>query len=385
MNGKWTIITILISCLVLDVFAGSASAAGEPRTALFGVNDELTDTRLVPREGIYYVPVREAAEAMNLTLAGTSEQLILTNESGAALDLRPAENKAAMPDGTEVKAAMFVDKGRTMIPVGITAQAFGYRTFYRGNALLLRIVNASGVMDEAAFLDKYRERIENHLKETAKPDDNRKEAGGSKSGKPLYLTFDDGPSAHTGQLLDVLDKYGAQATFFMLGNHISDYSDSVKRMIQRGDAVGLHGMSHQKDKFYKSPAAAAGEMDDDNERLYQVAGVKSLLIRPPYGSKPYFVQSFRDKVLGEGYHLWDWNVDSQDWKFREDTQSTYDNVMKQVKAVSQKGKAPIILMHDLPTTIQVLPAILDALKKQGYDFEMITPDMKPVNFWHDTR
>ncbi|ANS77028.1 hypothetical protein AWM70_01085 [Paenibacillus yonginensis] len=244
-------------------------------------------------------------------------------------------------------------------------------------------------MDNDKFDAAHKSEIDSHLKAVKEAERQAKPAppkpAGRPSGKTIYLTFDDGPSAHTGQLLDILDRYEVKATFFMLGNHISSYSDSVKRMVQEGDSVGLHGMTHQKDLFYKTPEAALQEMNDDNERLYKAAGVKSVLIRPPYGSKPYFKEDFRDKVLGAGYHLWDWNVDSQDWKFKADTASTYANVMKQVKAVSARKTAPVVLMHDLPTTIQILPKILAELKKEGYAFAVITPELKPVNFWNDER
>lgn len=401
---RYAAVAVLLFCLLLPAVAVPAFAGSDAVTALLGVNDKMSDVLPVLHDGSYYAPVRGLAGAMDLRLTGTPDELSLLSSGGLTLALAPSAGKAVKPDGTSVQAKMYVDGGNTMVPIGLVAPAFGYRVFYSPEQAVLRMVNDKGAAEDVTFLKSYQQQIAAHLQElkasqaakpssgngkpspgNAKPSTGSSGASHGSGGKPVYLTFDDGPSSHTGQLLDVLDKYGAKATFFMLGNHITSYPNSVKRMVKEGDAVGLHGMTHVKDKFYASPAAALNEMNNDNERLYKAAGVKSKLIRPPYGSKPYFVASFRDKVLGEGYHLWDWNVDSEDWKYKEDTQSTYNSIMKQVAALDKKGTAPVILMHDLPTTIKVLPQVLDGLSKKGYSFEIITADSKPVNFWNDFR
>lgn len=201
----------------------------------------------------------------------------------------------------------------------------------------------------------------------------------------MYLTFDDGPSATTSQLLDILSKYEVQATFFMLGNNMSKYPNQVKRIVKEDYGLGLHGMTHRKEKFYASPAAALAEMSGDNAVLKKLTGATTSLIRPPYGSKPYFTKSFRDKVLGQGYHLWDWNVDSNDWRYKEDSDKIYNTVMGQVRTLKKSKTNPVILMHDQKATLKVLPRLLEALKKEGYTFQVITKDMEPVNFWKDKR
>ncbi|GGA27134.1 polysaccharide deacetylase [Paenibacillus physcomitrellae] len=401
MPGKRTFWMVLVSCLLLAALPGpqanaasgslkaSSKAAPAASTALLGLNDELTDLLPVFKDGSYYVPVREAAQLLGLKLTGTPQEIVLTSAGGAVLLLEPDGGKAVKPDGMEAETSMFVEKGSTRVQLGLLARSFGYPITYEADKRLLRVVTAKGALDNEKFDAAHKSEIDSHLKAVKEAEQQAKPAppksGHGDSGKTLYLTFDDGPSAHTGQLLDILDRYEVKATFFMLGNHISSYSDSVKRMVKEGDAVGLHGMTHQKELFYKTPEAALQEMDDDNERLYKAAGVKSALVRPPYGSKPYFTEDFRDKVLGAGYHLWDWNVDSQDWKFKEDIASTYANVMKQVKTISAHKTSPVVLMHDLPTTIQVLPKILAELKKEGYAFAVITAEQKPVNFWNDER
>lgn len=127
-------------------------------------------------------------------------------------------------------------------------------------------------------------------------------------------------------------------------------------------------------------------MQQANESLNKVAGVKTSLVRTPYGSKPYLKPAYRNVLLGQGgFHLWDWNVDSLDWKYKKDHQKVYNNVMQQVHNVTKQGTTPVVLMHDQEATLKVLPQVLKALKAEGYQFEILTKNVQPVNFWNDKR
>lgn len=75
--------------------------------------------------------------------------------------------------------------------------------------------------------------------------------------------------------------------------------------------------------------------------------------------------TFRDKVLAQGYHLWDWNVDSEDWKYKDASTTIYNSVMNQVHKLQKSQTNPVILMHDQKATLKVLPRILESLKKKA--------------------
>lgn len=213
-----------------------------------------------------------------------------------------------------------------------------------------------------------------------------KNAGNKASSKIIYLTFDDGPTAHTGQLLDILDQYNAKATFFMLGPQMVKFQKATKRIVADGHGLGLHGVTHVPGKFYKSAYSGLKEMQQANESLNKVAGVKTSLVRTPYGSKPYLKSAYRNVLLGQGgFHLWDWNVDSEDWKYKKDHQKVYNSVMKQIHNVQKSGTTPVVLMHDQEATLKVLPQVLKTLKAEGYQFEVLTKKVQPVNFWNDKR
>ncbi|NQX47487.1 polysaccharide deacetylase [Paenibacillus tritici] len=269
-----------------------------------------------------------------------------------------------------------------MVPLKVSA-SLGYSISYAGDKYLLRVKDSSAQLTDGAFTDKYAAELK--PKAPVVPVTPVTPAEPGKPGRTVYLTFDDGPSATTGELLDILHKYNVEATFFMLGNNMNEHPAQVKRIAKEGYGLALHGVTHRKEKFYASPSAALAEMSGANATLKKLTGVSTTLIRTPYGSKPYFTKSFRDKVLTQGYHLWDWNVDSYDWKYKQNSDRIYNTVMDQVNKLKASKTNPVILMHDQKATLKVLPRILEKLKKEGYTFKLITKDMEPLNFWKDKR
>ncbi|MBY9077471.1 polysaccharide deacetylase family protein [Paenibacillus sp. HN-1] len=379
-------ITALI-CMMLLGMASSAWAVGSTSLKL-GINDSLTDVKATAVDDTFYVPLRAMAEQLKLNLGGTPQDLVLSSNS---VSLRiTGGSKAISGNGTEMAVTTFVRGGSIMVPVKV-ATLLGYSVSYKPELYLLRLTDGSQKLDDKAFASKYQDQLKPKAPTlpsagVTQPKPSTPKPGTPKpTAKTVYLTFDDGPSANTGRLLDILDKHGVKATFFMLGPNIGKYPSQVKRMTASGHGLGLHGMSHVKNKFYASPAAALNEMNQDNAALKKAAGVTTRLIRTPYGSKPYFTGAFRDKVLSDGYHLWDWNIDSLDWKYKSDSASIYRGVVNQLTKLQKSGTAPIILMHDQKTTLNVLPRILDYLQSHGYQFEIITSDLTPVNFWKDVR
>jgi peptidoglycan/xylan/chitin deacetylase (PgdA/CDA1 family) len=170
----------------------------------------------------------------------------------------------------------------------------------------------------------------------------------------VALTFDDGPSAHTGALLDKLAELGVKATFFDTGSNAAGKPDLVKRQVAEGHAVGGHSWRHQDMK--KRPADEACEDASRTARaIRDASGLETTLVRPPYGS-------WNDGILavcaGMSFILWD--VDTQDWDSH--------NVAKiAAHAIDDPKPGSIILMHDtIPETIEALPAIVAGLRDRGF-------------------
>ncbi|WP_263707830.1 polysaccharide deacetylase family protein [Shouchella tritolerans] len=199
-----------------------------------------------------------------------------------------------------------------------------------------------------------------------------------KNEKVVYLTFDDGPNSATSEILDILDQFNAKATFFMLEPEMKKSPDLVKRMISDGHSAGLHGVTHDKDQFYQSEQAALQEMVKAQETLYTIAGIESDLIRTPYGSIPYLTDSFREVFDQNGFKLWDWNVDSEDWNLSSG--SFLDSVIAQIEKVENNGQSPIIVLHDRTETAKQLPPLLNYLLENGYKPEKIDNEVEPYSF-----
>jgi peptidoglycan/xylan/chitin deacetylase (PgdA/CDA1 family) len=375
LKVKWMAVCLMAICCLglLGVHTNTASA--QAKAPLLGVNDVLLDSntvRPVMENDKLYVPIVILSQKMGISTSVSGRTLQLTGHNRSfTLNLTQGD--------------VFERGGRTMVPIRTLADAFGF-TITIPSSNLYRIQNANASLSDTQFLNKFATEIKQYVAvKSGKSGNTGTKGNASPSNRTIYLSFDDGPTAHTSQLLDILDKYNAKATFFMLGPEIRQHSAVMKRMVEAGHGLGLHGMTHQVKKIYASPAAALAEMNQDNEILFQATGQRTSLIRTPYGSKPYLNKAFRDQLTGAGYHIWDWNVDSNDWRYTKNPEHFEQSVLRDIKRLKKQGRTPVVLMHDKPSTIKVLPQIMAALQKEGYSFEPLNGNLTPLNFWNDHR
>ncbi|MFC4617577.1 polysaccharide deacetylase family protein [Camelliibacillus cellulosilyticus] len=196
--------------------------------------------------------------------------------------------------------------------------------------------------------------------------------------KAIYLTFDDGPSPVANELLNILDQYKVKATFFMLGPRIQSEPSVVKRMVKEGFGVGLHGITHNAHEIYSSTQAPLDEMTADQEILQTVTGVHSELSRLPYGSIPYLTEDMRLLLHQHDFKIWDWNVDSKDWDFKN--VRYVQKTINDIENIEKAGETPVVLMHDKPETIHYLPKLLNYLNQNGYKTKILTNNTPPLTF-----
>ena len=210
-------------------------------------------------------------------------------------------------------------------------------------------------------------------------------AAEKETSKVVYLTFDDGPNQYTPTILDILKQKKAKATFFMIEGNIKRNPKIVNRIIKEGHYPGLHSVSHDVKKLYRgSSTNVTIEMEKTRQTLLKVSTFDSKLTRVPYGSKPYMTKPFRDALAKKGFKMWDWNIDTLDWKYNRTNPS---KITSNVKA-GLKGKKGtiVILFHDSKGTAQQLPEIIDYLRANGYKLEVYNPTKHIVmNFWGDKR
>lgn len=173
----------------------------------------------------------------------------------------------------------------------------------------------------------------------------------------VAITFDDGPGAHTGKLLDILKEAEVPATFFVLGPNVEMYPDLMQRMIQEGHQVGNHTWSHRQ-LTQLSDDEIRAEHSKTADAVEAAAGSRPHTMRPPYGAQDETVRKALSGEGGDPLILWD--VDTLDWRTR-DAAST----IRSVKEDSQPGS--IVLMHDIhASTVEAVPGVVEALEAKGY-------------------
>ncbi|OAX47165.1 polysaccharide deacetylase family protein [Paenibacillus sp. AD87] len=201
--------------------------------------------------------------------------------------------------------------------------------------------------------------------------------------KLAYITFDDGPSVYTDQLLDILKQHDAKATFFMIGRQLNQHKEAVERLVKEGSYPGLHSMTHNYNKLYKSGSSSnfVKEFKKEQKMVLDLIGFTPHLIRAPYGSSPQIGEDFRGDIAAAGFKLWDWTTDSLDWNLPGQP----DKIVERVSSSVHRDKE-VILMHEREQTVQALPRILKLLEDRGYEFEVYDPNAHWVsNFSADTR
>ncbi len=203
------------------------------------------------------------------------------------------------------------------------------------------------------------------------------------SGSTIYLTFDDGPSSITPQVLDILKEEGVKATFFVL-NRSDAYNYLLKRMVDEGHSIGLHGNSHNYYSVYVSVDTYYNDITTIGAKVKNVTGVDSKIIRFVGGSSntvsrfnPGIMTTLAAKVLEWGYHYYDWNVSSADTTDISSAQ-LYSNV---VNGLGSKATY-IVLMHDYEGNKKTVNALRDIIrygKNAGYNFDRITWDTPQIH------
>ena len=177
--------------------------------------------------------------------------------------------------------------------------------------------------------------------------------------KVVALTFDDGPSKYTNKILDVLKKYDACGTFFLIGNKVDFYGDVLKRMLLEGSEIGNHSYDH-KLLTRLSKADFQKEISKTQDAIKKVTGFTPTLFRPTYGGYTNILKSYTDLK----FVLWD--VDSRDWQVK-----TKDKIIKNILPNVKSGS--IILMHDNHEySLNALEDVLKSLKNQGYKFVTVS-------------
>ncbi len=200
--------------------------------------------------------------------------------------------------------------------------------------------------------------------------------------KQVYLTFDDGPSIYTDEILDVLKEYGIKATFFVVGKTDEHSKEMYKRIVEEGHTLGMHSYSHKYDKIYKSVKDFDKDFTKLWKLLYDTTGYKPSIYRFPGGSSNQMnengIKDFIKYLNDAGIVYFDWNVlngDATGVTYTEE--QLVENVLSGVEA----KKRSIVLLHDSQSkraTVDSLPTLLDDLLQGGAELLQLNKDVPPI-------
>lgn len=199
---------------------------------------------------------------------------------------------------------------------------------------------------------------------------------GDRSRPVLALTFDDGPSESTPQLLETLDRYRVPATFFMCGENVRRCPDIAREVTARGHELGNHTDSHPRLDF-KSPAFIYREMAQAQAVIQETTGVAPHWFRAPYGVR-WFGVGQAQKLLGLRGVMW--TAIGRDWRWPAE----------RVSGLVEKRAANggIICLHDgrgvrpspdIGATLQAVEHTIPRLQERGFQFLTLTQILCPTN------
>lgn len=210
------------------------------------------------------------------------------------------------------------------------------------------------------------------------------ESSGQEEIHKVYLTFDDGPSIYTNDILDILDSYNVKATFFVVGKEETNAEEALQRIVDEGHTLGMHSYSHKYKELYESMDSFTQDFARIRDSIYQATGVESVCYRFPGGSSNTIseidMHDFIDYLDSQGVEYYDWNVSSGDGgSMKLSTDTLLENCTKDIDT----RDTSIILLHDSaekPTTVEALPDIIEnILARPDTVILPITENTRPIH------
>ena len=194
--------------------------------------------------------------------------------------------------------------------------------------------------------------------------------------KKAFLTFDDGPSNNTRDILDILKERKIKATFFVLGSQVEYFPETTNRIYNEGHFIANHGYSHRYKIIYQSPEMVLDEYNRCNQLVANTIGVSeynSHLFRFPGGSVggPYAdIKNTAITLLDQNNITYmDWNSLTGDSEIANPTE---EYLMNNLQQTTNDKQVVVVLMHDSQAkriTVDCLPKVIDYLSSQGYEFD----------------
>ena len=185
----------------------------------------------------------------------------------------------------------------------------------------------------------------------------------------VYLTFDDGPSSNSDEILNILDDYNVKATFFVVGREDEHSLAVYKRIVDEGHTIAMHSYSHNYSALYSSLDTFQSDLERIQNLIYDTTGVECDLYRFPGGSSNQVSNADMSEYIkylnDQGIRYLDWNVASGD---ATSVAYSSDDLVENVMSDVVKYKTSVVLMHDADNknaTVEALPKLIEQLQGIG--------------------
>ena len=198
----------------------------------------------------------------------------------------------------------------------------------------------------------------------------------------IYLTFDDGPSERTDEILKILEDKDVKATFFVIGQ--SDEADlqRMRDIVAAGHTIGMHSYTHNYTQIYSSVEAYLEDMYRIFVQIRETTGETPTVFRFPGGSINAYNRGIYRELIAEmlrrGFVPCDWNLSGGD---ATGTPVPAVEIVRSVVGPAADVTRGFVLMHDAQvkkTTVEALGTVIDQLREMGFTFEQLTPQTMPV-------
>lgn len=189
----------------------------------------------------------------------------------------------------------------------------------------------------------------------------------AEEGRKVYLTFDDGPSIYTEELLDILARYDVKATFFVTGKGKGSYGDTYRRIVEEGHTLGMHSYSHEYSNIYASLENFQSDLEILRNFLYNETGIVSRFYRFPGGSSNKVSETDIHEMTAYldamGISYFDWNISAGD---ATNMSFSSDQIVEHTMSQIPSHRVAVVLMHDAAdkrSTVDALPKLIEAIQE----------------------
>lgn len=202
-------------------------------------------------------------------------------------------------------------------------------------------------------------------------------------GKVVYLTFDDGASVNTPEILKILEAENVPATFFFNTNERQTSDSIIKQAYDQGNGIGvLTSTGWNYRQIYESVDSYLNDFNEAFKRISEITGEKPQILRFPGGSINAYNKNnygdFVNEITERGFVYFDWNVCAQD----SSAQTSKSQIVQNATKLPKNYNKCIVLMHDNGNnnTCEALKEIISFYRENGYSFQKLSPEVEPITF-----